>query len=917
MNRIICTLLFSILFQSLSAQNSRHVYFQNQDDDKINAITVTVDNYYLIAGSTRNSANLNTNAFVAKINREGDTVWTKTFGDTAKVDVFYDIYYCDDEGFIVTGKAQSYSTRNKEDIIVIKFSKLGDQEWIKSYTIGDYATAKSIVQTQDKGYILSGFTYLSNDFQVLAIKLNSGGDTAWTKTFGGIVYDYGSYAIEKNNGGFLVTGRTQSYGNGNFDALLVNLSASGALNWYKTYGGSNFDEGVQVVQHAVSNDIYIVGSTSSKGSSGRNLYLIKANENGTKQWDKAFGGTLEDYGNSLIISSDNHVVATGWSNSFMSGETKFYILKTTLSGTTIWEKVSGTSSTLLDQAYRITENKDNEYVLAGVNRKASTLYKGYVIFTDSSGCSLRTPLFTVSGNSQPGKFCEDTSVTLSVTGSYANYLWSNSKTSSKTTISNTGYYYVKVTDNFNCSSYSDSTLLTKYPLPQFSLNPSGSVYYCPGKFDSLELNATAGFVSYKWNSLPAGNMTYFYAKTYGAHKVVVTDTNNCRNSADILIEEYTPYEHEEICVVTVDTNTNKNLIAWERTRGQRTSHYNVYKESSIAGIYNLIGIRKFGDVSVFVDKSSIPLESSARYKITSVDSCGTESSFSPFHQTLHLQVNQGVGSQINLDWQDKYIGFNYLSYNIFRGTNPANLSYFTTISSSFTSWTDLNPPSGPVFYQVAAVMPDTCSPTILRAQSSNGPFSQSTSNIKDYRIQTTDYLYISPSAMNIYYDEDTNTISVFSNSTDWTTSTNESWIKIVEFKSEGYFLLITEKNLSMEARSGTVEITVPGVKTAYLHITQYDAVGLNEFQPQTAAVAYPNPFSDYVFLKFNAFNENKVNIRLINLVGKEVMNVDETFSKFGDNELYLDLSNHNLVPGIYFLRINTGSQNLVLKIVRK
>jgi hypothetical protein len=93
-----------------------------------------------------------------------------------------------------------------------------------------------------------------------------------------------------------------------------------------------------------------------------------------------------------------------------------------------------------------------------------------------------------------------------------------------------------------------------------------------------------------------------------------------------------------------------------------------------------------------------------------LDTCGTETPLSDFHKTIHLTINQGVGNSWNLIWSH-YEGLTFGSYRIYRGTSLSNMALLTTIQSNLNSYTDLTPPTGPLYYQIEVVNPVNCDPT--------------------------------------------------------------------------------------------------------------------------------------------------------------------------------------------------------------
>jgi len=171
-----------------------------------------------------------------------------------------------------------------------------------------------------------------------------------------------------------------------------------------------------------------------------------------------------------------------------------------------------------------------------------------------------------------------------------------------------------------------------------------------------------------------------------------------------------PFE-ETICIVTVDELTNKNKVIWEKTGGVGISSINVYKETG-ANLYDLIGNVPFDSANYFIDQGSVPETHGDKYKISVIDTCNNESSFSSFHKTINLTVAM-YGSTAGLNW-DEYIDsseqFVPLRYYIYRGTQPDNLVLYDSISSSFTSYNDNNV-FVQYYYMVSVKKPGGCSST--------------------------------------------------------------------------------------------------------------------------------------------------------------------------------------------------------------
>jgi len=179
------------------------------------------------------------------------------------------------------------------------------QRWERTYGGPNVEWGYSVQQTSDGGYIVAGYSGSFPVFGIYLLKTNASGDTLWTRTYGGLSWDQGNSVQQTSDGGYIVAGYTHSFGhaNGWADVWLIKTNASGDTLWTRTYGGTNGDQGYSVQQ--TSDGGYIIaGWTNSFGAGGYDVYLIKANASGDTLWTKTYGGTNDDYGNSVQQTSD-------------------------------------------------------------------------------------------------------------------------------------------------------------------------------------------------------------------------------------------------------------------------------------------------------------------------------------------------------------------------------------------------------------------------------------------------------------------------------------------------------------------------------------------------------------------------------------------------------------------------------------
>ncbi len=199
----------------------------------------------------------------------------------------------------------------------------------------------------------------------------------------------------------------------------------------------------------------------------------------------------------------------------------------------------------------------------------------------------------------------------------------------------------------------------------------------------------------------------------------------------------------QICMVTIDTVTSNNLVIWEKKSSAPIESYNVFRESIVAGEYDVLGNVPAKNNSVFSDTGADPSVQAYIYKITALDYEGNESDINLCkpHKTIHLLTSLNTQYSVaQLDW-DHYYGFQYGTFYIFRSASRTGFSMVHPMASSTTTWTDRDATSGQeYYYRVAVEKIPACNPEEEGKKGGTGPYKHSLSNMDDNKIKATGLL---------------------------------------------------------------------------------------------------------------------------------------------------------------------------------
>ncbi|MFH1862580.1 MAG: hypothetical protein ABH878_07170 [bacterium] len=212
--------------------------------------------------------------WILKIDASGRLLWSRTFGGIHG-DCCLSATLRADGGYLLVGCTESFGA-GSNDFWIVRINSQGDSLWSHTYGGKGEDLASDVLRTLDLGYLLIGRSQSTGagGFDFYAVKINPWGDPLWSRTYGGERDEFAFCSASTEDGGYLLAGRTKSFGAGATDAWLVKLDAQGDSLWSRTFGGSREDEVRSIVQ-AADGSYLLTGLTSSSGAGGSDVWLMR------------------------------------------------------------------------------------------------------------------------------------------------------------------------------------------------------------------------------------------------------------------------------------------------------------------------------------------------------------------------------------------------------------------------------------------------------------------------------------------------------------------------------------------------------------------------------------------------------------------------------------------------------------------
>ena len=318
--------------------------------------------------------------------REGDTLWTRTYG-RPYVDGSYSLIETSDGHYLIAG-ATYLTGGTGSRMWLIKTDQEGDTVWTRMYGSWHDNWARSVIETTDGCYLITGEGTVSTNHDFWLFKTNTDGDTLWRRIFGNQSdYEGGRCVVETSDGGYLAGGTTDTY------PWIIRTNTQGDTIW--TFMADSYGSAYSVIE--TTDQHYMLAGELDNSVILADMWLLCMNPDGESLWERNYGGSNVDLAYSVIELSDGGYLVAGTTNSFGSGSVDVYAVRTDIDGDTVWTRTYGGTGS--DGAHAATKTADNCFLLAGYTGSyGGGLKDVWLLKINSHGDTLWTRTFGGSYN---------------------------------------------------------------------------------------------------------------------------------------------------------------------------------------------------------------------------------------------------------------------------------------------------------------------------------------------------------------------------------------------------------------------------------------------------------------------------------------------------------------------------------------
>lgn len=231
-----------------------------------------------------------------------------------------------DGGFVIGGKTMSFGS-GRQDAWLIRTDEDGNEIWNRTYGGAWDDDAYTVLLADDGGYVLCGHRGIaSGEFDMWIAKVDEQGTIVWDQTFGGTVWDNAYSCLRTRDGGYVLAGYTESSADEGLDVWLIKTDEEGSMVWDSIFRGMGRDTAFSV-RETRDGGYVLSGSSNSYGTGDTDIWLGRTDAAGNFLWTKTLGGEEDEFGFGIDLTSGGGFIVAGYTSSFGQGDYDGWVVR--------------------------------------------------------------------------------------------------------------------------------------------------------------------------------------------------------------------------------------------------------------------------------------------------------------------------------------------------------------------------------------------------------------------------------------------------------------------------------------------------------------------------------------------------------------------------------------------------------------
>lgn len=351
--------------------------------EEMGKAVLVLDDGFIIAGSTASFGEGQHDGYVVRTDRFGNKRWSHTYGGHSEDD--FESILSLDGGFMLAGATRSFGNK-VQSIYAARITSDGQPMWENGYynDNDDRYGGRAMAKINDKHVMIAGFEdhikFFNSEVNCYLMAVGTNGRHKWQSYYGGKNVERANSIISVKDG-FIFAGMTDTWGHGDEDMYVVKIDKGGKRLWHNAFGYDNKEVANQII--ATRDGGYIaVGTTNSDHRKMNDVYVVKMNAEGTRQWQHHYGGEYDEEGFGIVETGNGYVIA-GCTESTKQFDKQVYLIKINRDGNILWRRTYGGPND--DAAYAIAKTSDG-FIITGYTEGGTDRGKDlYLLKVDENG----------------------------------------------------------------------------------------------------------------------------------------------------------------------------------------------------------------------------------------------------------------------------------------------------------------------------------------------------------------------------------------------------------------------------------------------------------------------------------------------------------------------------------------------------